>query len=305
MSDFPTPIVSLVNNVPMVSSLDVAEKFGKNHKEVLRAIQNLLGELESDFGQRNFAPSSYTNSQNKEQPLFNLTRDGFSLLAMGFTGKKALAWKVKYIEAFNAMEAALSGKPQPAPRASLSRIPRNTPEYLMPLYEIQQRHLAGLQGRERDNCTCAMRMRLMRRVGVTSIRRVKPEQVEKAIAVLTPPIGTWVPYGRITHSPEPNNCAPAAQKFTCQALEPDTSEMTSIMADALDALKRMEGDCDFYMKQIRGNICNTVMSCSTSEEKRRLFCALQNVHNTAVYALGMAKNSLATAWNLGKGVSFI
>lgn len=101
------PTVTLVDGQPRVSSLDIAEKFGKPHKDVLEAIRRILNDLPEDFGRRNFSPSSYTNSQGKEQPCYHLTRDGFSLLAMGFTGKKALEWKVKYIEAFNAMEAEL------------------------------------------------------------------------------------------------------------------------------------------------------------------------------------------------------
>ncbi len=89
---------------PLTSSLDIANVFGKEHFHVLRDIENLLKELPEDFNQSNFGLSSYINQQNKEQPMYNLTRDAFTLLAMGFTGKKALAFKLKYIEAFNAME---------------------------------------------------------------------------------------------------------------------------------------------------------------------------------------------------------
>ena len=102
-----TPTISLVNGIPTVTSLDVAEKFGKHHRSVLGAIRRILNDLPEEFGRHIFVQSSYTNEQGKEQPCYHLTRDGFSLLAMGFTGKKALAWKVKYIEAFNAMEREL------------------------------------------------------------------------------------------------------------------------------------------------------------------------------------------------------
>ncbi|WP_415713378.1 Rha family transcriptional regulator [Maridesulfovibrio sp.] len=94
------------NNQPMASSLVVAELFEKQHKNVLQSINEL--EIPDDFRQLNFQPSSYVNKQNKEQPSFNMTRDGFSLLAMGFTGKKAMEWKIKFLEAFNAMEAKLT-----------------------------------------------------------------------------------------------------------------------------------------------------------------------------------------------------
>lgn len=106
MSDI-LPSVSLVNGILTVSSLEIAERFGKAHKDVLRAIQTLIDDLDSEFSQRNFAPAEYTDEQGKPRPMYHLTRDAFSLLAMGFTGKKALEWKVKYIEAFNLMEAEL------------------------------------------------------------------------------------------------------------------------------------------------------------------------------------------------------
>ncbi|SDK78266.1 phage regulatory protein, rha family [Maridesulfovibrio ferrireducens] len=104
-------VVELVmeNNQPMVSSIVVAELFGKLHKNVLRDISDL--EIPDDFRFLNFQESSYVNLQNKEQLSFNMTRDGFSLLAMGFTGKKAMEWKIKFLEAFNAMEAKLTIPP--------------------------------------------------------------------------------------------------------------------------------------------------------------------------------------------------
>jgi Rha family phage regulatory protein len=88
-----------------VSSLDVAERFDKQHKNVLASIHAL--ECSQEFRRLNFQPSSYANAQNKQQPFFRLTRDGFSLLVMTFTGAKAMYWKERYIQAFNMMEAEL------------------------------------------------------------------------------------------------------------------------------------------------------------------------------------------------------
>lgn len=101
------PNVKLVNGVLKVSSLDIAEKFGKTHANVLKNINRLVVELEKNFSEVNFYLAEYTDEQGKPRPMYHLTRDAFSLLAMGFTGKKALEWKVKYIEAFNLMEAEL------------------------------------------------------------------------------------------------------------------------------------------------------------------------------------------------------
>ncbi|MEY4593576.1 MAG: hypothetical protein RIR18_2471, partial [Pseudomonadota bacterium] len=99
-----------------VTSIDISNRFGKQHKDVLRAIENLDCSLE--FGQRNFAPSSYNNSQNKAQPMYEITRDGFTFLCMGFTGPQAALWKERYITAFNEMEMALRASP-PAHRHDL------------------------------------------------------------------------------------------------------------------------------------------------------------------------------------------
>lgn len=100
-------LVSVINGVPMVSSKQIADAFGKTHRHVLRDIYALVGDVERNFGESNFGLSEYTSLQNKKLPCYMMSRDGFALLAMGFTGKKALDWKVKYIQAFNAMEQAL------------------------------------------------------------------------------------------------------------------------------------------------------------------------------------------------------
>lgn len=90
-----------------VDSLFVAELFEKNHKEVLRDIRKITDPssgLSEEFRQRNFAPSSYRNQQNKKQPCYCLTRDGFTMLVMGYTGQKAMQFKELYIKGFNEME---------------------------------------------------------------------------------------------------------------------------------------------------------------------------------------------------------
>lgn len=94
--------------VTVVTSLDVAETFEKEHARVLRDIREL--ECSNEFRLGNFAESYYTNSQNKKQPMYYITRDGFTLLAMGYTGEKAMQFKEAYIRQFNAMEKALIGK---------------------------------------------------------------------------------------------------------------------------------------------------------------------------------------------------
>lgn len=87
------------------TSKQVAETFEKNHRDVLRAIDALKEDVRN-FTQM-FTETEIPDTYQRPQRAYQMTRDGFSLLAMGFTGKEALAWKLKYIEAFNEMEAEL------------------------------------------------------------------------------------------------------------------------------------------------------------------------------------------------------
>ena len=94
-----------------VSSLYVAEVFEKNHKEVLRDIRRITAPdsgLSEGFGRRNFAPTSYTDQWNRKQKCYAMTRDGFTMLTMGYTGKKAMKFKELYIRRFNEMEATIN-----------------------------------------------------------------------------------------------------------------------------------------------------------------------------------------------------
>lgn len=107
MSDI---VLSMQSGEPVASSRQIAENFEKNHNHVLRDIDSLKKDV-SNFGQMFFettAPDSY----GREQRAYLMNRDGFTLLAMGFTGKAALEWKLKYIAAFNEMEKKLTGQPQ-------------------------------------------------------------------------------------------------------------------------------------------------------------------------------------------------
>ncbi|MBS7390099.1 MAG: Rha family transcriptional regulator [Oscillospiraceae bacterium] len=102
--------VSKINKqeVTVVSSLDVAETFGKEHKNVLKDIREL--NCSEEFGRLNFEPTDYVDEHNRKQPMYYITRDGFTLLAMGYTGEKAMKFKEAYIKQFNAMERMLQGK---------------------------------------------------------------------------------------------------------------------------------------------------------------------------------------------------
>lgn len=101
------PRVALKDGLPFCSSLDVARHFDKAHKDILRAIDRLAMETGQEFNRRNFTPIEYVDGRGRKQRSFDMTRDGFSLLVMGFTGAAATAWKIKYIDAFNLMDAEI------------------------------------------------------------------------------------------------------------------------------------------------------------------------------------------------------
>ena len=103
-------ILSTQNGEPVVSSREVAKNFGKEHKDVLKAINNLVAQ--NCAAKSMFHLSDFEN-RGKKYPMYLMNRDGFSLLAMGFTGKEALEWKLKYIAAFNEMEKKLSTPQMP------------------------------------------------------------------------------------------------------------------------------------------------------------------------------------------------
>lgn len=104
-------LVYLKNDEAVCSSLQVAEKFGKRHDRVLRAIDNLLESLpKNGETSKMFILSNRKADDGQFHRMYLMNRDGFSLLVMGFTGKKALDWKLQYIKAFNQMESFIREK---------------------------------------------------------------------------------------------------------------------------------------------------------------------------------------------------
>lgn len=108
MATIPTlsqPEIIIANGRAVASSLAVAEYFRKPHKDVLAKISRL--DCSAEFTERNFSPSEYTDSTGRKLPMYQITKNGFVFLVMGFTGKKAAAFKEAYIAEFDRMEAEL------------------------------------------------------------------------------------------------------------------------------------------------------------------------------------------------------
>lgn len=93
-----------------VTSLDIAETFGKEHYHVLEDIRVIQSNINSPEFSGLFLEETYTASNGKKNPMYVMGRDGFTLLVMGYTGEAAMRFKLAYINQFNAMEAALQGK---------------------------------------------------------------------------------------------------------------------------------------------------------------------------------------------------
>jgi len=125
---------------PVASSRDIAEHFEKNHNHVLRDIDTLKKDV-SNFGQM-FFDVEIPDSYGRPQRAYLMNRDGFSLLVMGFTGKSALEWKLKYIDAFNRMEAQIKN-PQLSPAEQLLAQAQ--------LMVEQERRLKALESRAERN----------------------------------------------------------------------------------------------------------------------------------------------------------
>ncbi|EFG1059126.1 TPA: Rha family transcriptional regulator [Escherichia coli O146:H21] len=107
------PEITIANGRAVTSSLAVAEYFRKPHKDVLAKISRL--DCSAEFTERNFSPSEYTDSTGRKLPMFQITKNGFVFLVMGFTGKKAAAFKEAYIAEFDRMEKELRQNNAPSP----------------------------------------------------------------------------------------------------------------------------------------------------------------------------------------------
>ena len=133
------------DNQPLTNSLLVAETFGKEHRNVLRDIKNLIegGVLKNEQTPM-FEETTYMSEQNKQiYPLYVMNQDGFTLLAMGFNGKKAMEFKLKYIEAFNAMKKQIE--------QSKPSVPQNYLEALKSLIKTEEeKQQLALENKQKD-----------------------------------------------------------------------------------------------------------------------------------------------------------
>ena len=131
-----------IDGQPMTTSRKVAARFKKAHKTVLRSIKRIEA-AQPEFSRLNFVPRDYVDERGKSQPEYLMTRDGFALLAMGFTGDAAMSWKIVYINAFNRMAEEI------ARAAHVPAVPLTLHEQAMKLHGESEtsKSLASIYGR--------------------------------------------------------------------------------------------------------------------------------------------------------------
>ncbi|HBP2969423.1 TPA: Rha family transcriptional regulator, partial [Pseudomonas aeruginosa] len=154
---------------PTTTSLDVAKHFRKRHDNVLRDIKNL--ECPEDFALLNFEECSRTGANNRPEPYVRMTRDGFTLLCMGFTGKEAMHWKIAYINAFNKMEQVLIEQPEILSHNHLL-------QFAIKTLDLMRDHTLGEPARPRtEQVVCNY-------LAVESLDAANPEQIKQALNFL-------------------------------------------------------------------------------------------------------------------------
>lgn len=101
-------MVMAIQGKAFTTSQKIADYFGKSHKNVLRKIRQTINECPDDFARLNYEPADFIDKNGETQPMYKLTKDGYMLVVMGFTGAAAMLIKVKYIQAFNWMAGQLT-----------------------------------------------------------------------------------------------------------------------------------------------------------------------------------------------------
>lgn len=211
-------VIKRIDGELVVTSRQVAENFEKRHDHILRNIKTLMeNDTTQNWGQY-FIKDSYKDNSGKSNKEYLLTRDGFSLLVMGFTGSRALQWKLKYIEAFNKMENKLQEIKQLSPMELMElqfKVLKEHEEKIaqvenkvdkleedMPLFNIECKELQALVRRKGIETLCGkdsqaykdnslrgkvyadIQHQIKRELGVSRYEAIKRSQLNKAIEIV-------------------------------------------------------------------------------------------------------------------------
>ncbi|PQB46267.1 phage regulatory protein [Enterococcus faecalis] len=144
-----TNLVTMKNQQAVTTSLQVAATFNKNHRDVLAAIDDLKEGVAENYADL-FYEDSYIHPQNKQKyRQIIMNRDGFTLLAMGFTGQKALKFKLKYIEAFNRMEKEIQQLKLPTSKRELALLALSANEETNERVDVIEKEVADLKNNQK------------------------------------------------------------------------------------------------------------------------------------------------------------
>lgn len=244
-----SPSVSIHSGRPATTSLEVAKFFGKRHDNVLRDIDALLSQLPENSLQHNFE-ETYQEQETpfgvKQIRVFILYRDGFMLLVMGYTGKKALSMKLPYIEAFNRMEAELAARQQNALSAAPGPDAALTPDQQCTLQAVVKGKVESIPADRRPRGLYPqIWSRFNNHFRLSSYKQLPQSRLSEGIAYL---MGMELP------APLPEAPAPAAAPAATPAPYTPPVDMSSGRADAL---RRIE---------------SAIRTISGAQEVVRLFC---------------------------------
>ncbi len=192
--------LNIKENKVFINSLDLAKVFNKNHKDVLETTKN---QPQNDFTESNFILSTYKDKKGELRPCYNLTRDGFSLLVMGFTGEKAYKWKIEFIKAFNEMEKRLRNieyekHDKLAFRQSLgykSQLKQQKEKYENKIkalkYDLEHKNELSLKRKLSQKELLELRKILARDYGMICIKEWEFEFLAEKIALESTKMTTW------------------------------------------------------------------------------------------------------------------
>ena len=180
----PEQFIFAHDNELRTTSIKVAEAFGKLHKDVIRKIESL--ECSKDFHERNFAPMQIDveigNGAVRKSPAYEMTKDGFMFLVMGFTGKAAASIKEAYINAFNLMSSRLFGS-QPTPTEP-PRLTHATKQQREPLVNAVRRLVKVAQSKGHPITYDQAHSIINLKMGVSGIEDMTPEQIPQAMTLV-------------------------------------------------------------------------------------------------------------------------
>ena len=281
-----SPSVTLHHGRPATTSLEVAQFFGKQHFHVLRTIKDLQDNCPENFTASNFGLSEYTDETGRTLPLFILHRDGFMLLVMGYTGKKALAVKLAYIEAFNRLEAELAAQRE----AALLEVPHfistpSTGAERRELHALVTREWCPRSGMHNYECW----QKLNAHLGLKSIMDLPRERIGEAMSWVRAQIE-----GHVSPAPSGHAYLPVSKTDLCTL--PDQAshlpKLHTLFKDIQRAAECLALSENWTHLAVRFELGDAAAPAAKH--------AVDMHVNAAWYALGLARSSLLAAVAVGK-----